>query len=96
MSTLRITETKTSTIENVPTEMDLLKNNLLGFENAEWSTGDGTRIRVRDMTNSHLHYALAKAYRNEYPDYVSRSAGIAALKAEAARRLLGIWVKKGT
>ncbi len=93
MSTLRITETKTSTIENVPTEMDQLRNNLRGFADAEWTQGDGSRIRVGMMTDQHLHYALAKAYRGEYPDYVSRRTGIAALKAEAARRLLRAWTK---
>jgi hypothetical protein len=56
-----------------------------------WTTADGSKVRVQAMSDSHLHYALAKAYRGEYPDSASRLAGIDALKAEAARRLLRTW-----
>ena len=84
----------TITTERTPTDMELLQRNLEGFRDATWTTGDGSRIRVQAMSDSHLHYALAKAHRGEYPDSVSRNTGIAALKAEAARRLLRIWTGK--
>lgn len=58
---------------------------------ATWTTGDGSKVRVQAMSDSHLHFALAKAYRGEYVDSASRLAGIDALKAEAARRLLRTW-----
>lgn len=52
-----------------------------------WTCGDGKRIPVKSMTDSHLFFAIAKAFRDEYPDSKSRADGVAALKAEAARRL---------
>lgn len=52
-----------------------------------WTTGDGTRIPVGNMTDSHLFYALAKAKRGEYPDTASRATGVCALELEAFRRL---------
>lgn len=53
----------------------------------KWTTGDGSRVEVCTMTNSHLFYALAKAQRGEYPDSASRATGVRALKIEAFRRL---------
>lgn len=58
---------------------------------ATWTQADGTKIRVQAMSDSHLHFALAKAYRNEYGTSADRLTGIDALKAEAARRLLRFW-----
>lgn len=54
---------------------------------AEWTCGDGRRIRVIDMDDAHLFFALAKGFRNEYPDSVTRRDGVRALKAEALFRL---------
>lgn len=54
-----------------------------------WTTGDGSRIEVTKMTDAHLHYAIAKIYRGEYPDAKCRTLGFNALKREAARRLQG-------
>jgi len=42
------------------------------------------------MSDSHLHFALAKAYRAEYPDARSRQTGVEALHSEALRRLAGL------
>lgn len=53
----------------------------------KWTGGDGTRIAVSRMSESHLFYALAKARRGEYPDSYSRQTGIEALEVEAFRRL---------
>jgi hypothetical protein len=53
-----------------------------------WTCGDGRAVLVKDMTDSHLHFAIAKAFRNEYPDSRSRDTGVEALKREALRRLL--------
>lgn len=58
-----------------------------------WTTGDGSRIQVGAMTDSHLFYALAKARRGEYPDTASRATGVRALKLEAFRRLRNELVK---
>ena len=55
---------------------------------AEWTTGDGSRVKVQAMADAHLFFAIAKAYRAESPDSRSRATGIDALKAEAMRRLL--------
>lgn len=55
---------------------------------ATWTTQDGRKIRVQDMSDSHLHFAIAKAYRGEFGTPADRKTGIAALKIEAARRLL--------
>lgn len=55
----------------------------------EWTCGDGKRVRVSEMNDSHLFYAIAKAFRQEYPDARTREVGIDALKAEALRRLVG-------
>jgi hypothetical protein len=54
-----------------------------------WTTHTGARMPVEKMDEAHLHYALAKAYRGEYPDQTSaaRGEGIQNLKNEAARRL---------
>ena len=54
---------------------------------ALWTPGDGSRVQVSAMTDQHLHYALAKATRGEYPDSASRRTGVRALKIEAFRRL---------
>lgn len=59
----------------------------------KWTTGDGSRVEVGGMTDSHLFYALAKAGRGEYPDCKSRQTGIRALKIEAFRRLRNELVK---
>jgi hypothetical protein len=56
-------------------------------EQAMWTCGDGKRVKVRDMTDSHLFFAIAKGRRGEYPDSVTRKAGVEALEAEALRRL---------
>jgi hypothetical protein len=61
---------------------------------AEWTCGDGRRVKVREMENAHLFYAIAKGMRNEYPCSLSRKTGIEALRAEAVRRILGHWVEK--
>jgi hypothetical protein len=61
-----------------------------------WTQADGAKVRVQGMSDSHLHYALAKAYRNEYGTSIDRLTGIDALKAEAARRLLAKWLEDGT
>jgi hypothetical protein len=53
-----------------------------------WTCGDGRAVLVKDMTDSHLHFAIAKAFRNEYLDSRSRNTGVEALKREALRRLL--------
>lgn len=58
-----------------------------------WTSGDGSRAPVASMTDAHLHYALAKAGRGEYPDSASRAAGVRALKLEAFRRLRNELVK---
>jgi hypothetical protein len=60
---------------------------------ALWTDSDGSRVRVADMTSAHLHYALAKAERGEYPDSICRQLGIRALKIEAFRRLRNELVK---
>jgi hypothetical protein len=52
-----------------------------------WTTGDGGRVSIRYMSNSHLFYAIAKAHRGEYPDQHARRTGVDALKREALRRL---------
>lgn len=54
---------------------------------AEWTNGDGSKTQVGAMSPQHLHYALAKALRGEYPDSASRRTGVRALKIEAFRRL---------
>jgi hypothetical protein len=55
-----------------------------------WTTGDGTRVRVQAMSDSHLFYAIAKGRRGEYPDSYSRRTGIRALEVEALRRLIKV------
>src|SRR5687767_1112431 len=55
-----------------------------------WTIGDGTRVRVQAMSDSHLFYALVKAGRGEYPDSYSRRTGIRALEVEALRRLIKV------
>lgn len=55
-----------------------------------WTTGDGSRVRVDAMSDSHLFYALAKARRGEYPDTYSRKVEVSALEAEVLRRLLKV------
>lgn len=55
-----------------------------------WTTGDGSRVRVDAMSDSHLFYAIAKARRGEYPDTYSRKVEISTLEAEALRRLLKV------
>lgn len=55
-----------------------------------WTTGDGSRVPVASMTDSHLFYALAKARRGEYPDTYSRKVEVSTLEAEALRRLLKV------
>ena len=57
---------------------------------ATWTQADGTKIRVQAMSDSHLHFALAKAYRKR-ENRPAGTTGIEALKAEAARRLLRFW-----
>ncbi len=52
-----------------------------------WTSESGGRVEISKMTDAHLHYALAKAYRGEYQDTHNRKVGIDALKAEAVRRL---------
>ena len=54
----------------------------------QWTRADGSKVAVRDMTDAHLHFALAKAYRGEYATVTDRKTGIEALKREAARRLV--------
>lgn len=53
-----------------------------------WTSGDGSRVPVREMSFAHLFYAIAKASRNEYPDSKTRALGVQALKREATYRLL--------
>jgi hypothetical protein len=52
-----------------------------------WTSGDGSRVQVSEMSEAHLHYALAKGARGDYPDSASRRTGVRALKIEAFRRL---------
>jgi hypothetical protein len=54
---------------------------------AQWTCGDGSRVEVGAMRDSHLFYALAKAGRGEYPDSHARQVGVRALELEALRRL---------
>lgn len=77
--------------EQDQTRLGSLRRFIASKADATWTTGDGTKVRVQAMSDSHLHFALAKAYRGEYIDSASRLAGIDALKAEAARRLLRTW-----
>lgn len=55
-----------------------------------WTCGDGKRVPINEMSDSHLFYALAKARRSEYPDSWSRQVGVQALEGEALRRLAGL------
>ncbi len=57
---------------------------------AVWTCGDGARIPVTAMSDSHIFYALAKVRRMEYPDSKSRETGAQALEGEALRRLAGL------
>jgi hypothetical protein len=57
---------------------------------ALWTTGDGSRVPVKAMSDSHLFYALAKAKRGEYPDSYSRKVQVGTLESEALRRLLKV------
>lgn len=52
-----------------------------------WTTGDGRRIPVTEMSNPHLYYAIAKIHRGEYPDSKCREVGLPALQKEVLRRL---------
>lgn len=54
----------------------------------KWTTGDGSRIPVSEMTDQHLFFALAKSHRNEYPDARSKASGRRVLEKEAFARLL--------
>lgn len=54
-------------------------------KNAEWITGDGSKVRVQVMNDSHLFYAIAKGMRGEY----GAARTITHLKNEALRRLIG-------
>lgn len=58
----------------------------------KWTTGDGSRIPVSEMTDQHLYFALAKSHRNEYPDARSKASGRAVLEKEVRRRLYPITV----
>jgi hypothetical protein len=53
----------------------------------EWTCGDGKRVKIMHMETAHLFYAIAKGYRSEYPDSLSRKLGLRALCAEAQYRL---------
>jgi hypothetical protein len=58
---------------------------------AQWTCGDGRRMFIKDMEPAHLHFALAKGYRQEYPDSRTRALGMQALEAEACYRLVKQW-----
>jgi hypothetical protein len=53
----------------------------------EWISADGGRLRIADMTDSHLFFALAKGYRGEYGAGGFAARQMPKLEAEAARRL---------
>lgn len=53
----------------------------------EWVSGDGARVRIQDMTDSHLFFSLAKGYRGEYGPRSVAQSRMPALEAEAKRRL---------
>jgi hypothetical protein len=53
----------------------------------EWVSGDGSRIKISDMTDAHLFFSLAKGYRNEYGPRSVAQSRMPALEAEAKRRL---------
>jgi hypothetical protein len=65
---------------------DLIRTKAEGL----WTTGDGGRVPVAGMSDSHLFYALAKARRGEYPDTYSRKVEVRTLEAEVLRRLLKV------
>lgn len=52
-----------------------------------WTDHSGARIPVKTISDAHLFYAIAKAFRGEYPDSKTWADGVAALKREALSRL---------
>jgi hypothetical protein len=77
-------EAKTALLD----QLAQLRRDVARFADATWTQADGAKIRVQAMSDSHLHFALAKAYRGEFAVSADRMTGIEALKAEATRRLL--------
>jgi hypothetical protein len=65
-----------------------LRKAVAAYADATWTQADGAKVRVQAMSDAHLHFALAKAYRGEFAVSADRMTGIEALKAEATRRLL--------
>lgn len=61
-----------------------LRKAIEATETARWS-GRGGDISLRQMSDSHVLYALAKGYRGEYSD----GRSLHELQCEAFRRLLG-------
>lgn len=53
----------------------------------EWVQGDGARIKIRDMADAHLFFAIAKGYRDEYRPGSTAAVRMPALEREAKRRL---------
>jgi len=53
----------------------------------EWVQGDGGRIKIRDMADAHLFFAIAKGYRDEYRPGSTAAVRMPALEREAKRRL---------
>lgn len=53
----------------------------------EWASADGRRVKIADMTDSHLFFSLAKGYRGEYGPRSVAQARMPALEAEARGRL---------
>jgi hypothetical protein len=53
----------------------------------EWVSGDGARVKIADMTDSHLFFSLAKGYRGEYGPRSVAQSRMPSLEAEAKRRL---------
>lgn len=84
--------------ERAVSEMGIYKGRLQRFEailgriqssrNAEWPSSSGT-VRVQAMNTSHLHYAIAKGERGEYPRGCGYGQAMQHLKNEALRRLIG-------
>lgn len=66
--------------------LEAMREFLAQHANDEWLSQNGSRMSTREMSQSHLYFALAKAYRGEYPAAEFRGR-TDKLEAEALRRL---------